>query len=171
MQVNIINCPDVDFKPFVQRATQFFAKELITNSRIRNNCHVEIRFDNKLTEYGYASIVDYNSRKKPRNFLIEIHSKLGSRRILSTLSHEMVHIKHYIEGETNDQLTTWRGKKINPDEVDYWIQPWEIDAYGRETGLLTKFAISENLWEIFTDFVNPAGPIRTHPIAWKNNLK
>ena len=96
MQVNIINCPDVDFKPFVQRATQFFAKELITNSRIRNNCHVEIRFDNKLTEYGYASIVDYNSRKKPRNFLIEIHSKLGSRRILSTLSHEMVHIKQYI---------------------------------------------------------------------------
>lgn len=167
MKVNIINCPDIDFLPFIERAAEFYAKELISNVRIRNNCETEIRFVDDLTEYGFASIVDYNTRNKPRKFLIEMHPQLGSRRILSTLSHEMVHIKQYIEGETNDQLSTWRGKKINPDEVDYWIHPWEIDAYGREAGLLTKFAIAENLWEIFTDFVNPAEPIRSYPIAWR----
>ena len=72
-----------------------------------------------------------------------------------------------IQNETNDQLTKWRGKRINSDKVDYWVQPWEIDAYGRETGLLTKFAISEHLWEIFDDFVNPGEPIVKQPIKWK----
>jgi hypothetical protein len=79
----------------------------------------------------------------------------------------MVHVKQYIFGETNDELTKWRNKKIDPDKIDYWVQPWEIDAYGRETGLLTKFAISELLWEIFDDFVDPSGPIQEKPIAWK----
>ena len=77
------------------------------------------------------------------------------------------HVKQYIQDETNDQLSKWRGKKINSDKVDYWVQPWEIDAYGRETGLLTKFAISEHLWEIFDDFVNPGEPIVKQPIKWK----
>ncbi len=79
----------------------------------------------------------------------------------------MVHVKQYIFGETNDTLTKWRNTKIDPDKIDYWIQPWEIDAYGRETGLLTKFVVSEHLWEIFDDFVDPSAPIIEKPIAWK----
>ena len=167
MNFRIINCPDKDFKPFVERAAEFYSKELVKNTRIRNNCHVEIRFCPKITEYGYASIEEYNTRKKPRKFLIEINPIIGSRRILETLAHEMVHVKQYIEGETNDELTRWRGKKVNPDKIDYWVQPWEIDAYGREAGLITKFAISERLWEIFKDFSDPLSPIQHRPIAWK----
>ena len=167
MLVRVVNCPDKDFKPFVERAAIFYSKELVPNSRIRNNCSVEIKFDENIKEYGFASVEEYNTRKQPRKFLIEIHPYIGSRRILETLAHEMVHIKQYIQDETNDQLTKWRGKKINSDKVDYWVQPWEIDAYGRETGLITKFAISENLWEIFSDFKNPTDPIKHTPIAWK----
>jgi hypothetical protein len=167
MRVKVVNCPDKDFKPFVERAALFYSKELVPNSRIRNNCYVEIKFDENIKEYGFASVEKYNTRKQPRKFLIEIHPHIGSRRILETLAHEMVHVKQYIQDETNDQLSKWRGKKINSDKVDYWVQPWEIDAYGRETGLLTKFAISENLWEIFNDFKNPTDPIKHTPIAWK----
>lgn len=167
MLVRVVNCPDKDFKPFVERAAIFYSKELVPNSRIRNNCSVEIKFDETIKEYGFASVGAYNTRKQPRKFLIEIHPHIGSRRILETLAHEMVHVKQYIQDETNDQLTKWRGKKINSDKVDYWVQPWEIDAYGRETGLITKFAISENLWEIFSDFKNPTDPIKHTPIAWK----
>ncbi len=167
MQVRILNCPDKDFKPFVERAAIFYAKELIPSTRIRNNCLTEIHFDKELDEYGFASVEDYNSRKQPRHFIIEINPLIGSRRILETLAHEMVHVKQYIFGETNDALTKWRNKKIDPDKIDYWIQPWEIDAYGRETGLLTKFAISEQLWEVFNDFVDPSAPIKETAIAWK----
>lgn len=167
MIIRVVNCPDKDFKPFVERAASFYAKELISNTRIRNNCTTEVRFSTKIDEYGFASIEDYNTQKQPRRFLIEIHPHIGSRRILETLAHEMVHVKQYIENETNDELTRWRGKRVDPDKIDYWVQPWEIDAYGRETGLLTKFAVSEQLWEIFDDFVNPSGPIPKYDIAWK----
>ncbi len=122
MRVRVVNCPDKDFKPFVEKAAQFYAKELIPNTRIRNYCLTQIKFDESLQEYGFASVEKYNTRNQPRQFLIEIHPGLGSRRILETLAHEMVHVKQYIQNETNDQLTKWRGKRINSDKVDYWIQ-------------------------------------------------
>lgn len=168
MEIKIINCPDKDFKPFVERAANFYAKELIKNTRIRNNCFTTIRFDGKLDEYGYASVEDYNTRKQPREFLIEIHPGIGARRIFETLAHEMVHVKQFINGETDDKLASWKGKSVNSDKVDYWEHPWEIDAHGRETGLLTKFAISEMLWEIFDEFKNPNLPIVSVPIRWKS---
>ena len=171
MNVKVSNCPDKYFKPFVERAALFYAKELIPNARIRNNCHTLIRFDGKLSEYGYASVEDYNTKKEPREFLIEIHPGIGSRKILETLAHEMVHIKQYIMGETNDELSVWRGKKYDSDKIDYWNHPWEIDAHGRETGLLTKFAVAECLWEVFDDFKDPNVPIVSTPIRWKNFSK
>ena len=129
-----------------------------------------IRFDGNLEEYGYASVEDYNTRKQAREFLIEIHPGIGARKILETLAHEMVHVKQYIFNETDDNLSVWRGKKINSDKVDYWNHPWEIDAHGRETGLLTKFAVQECLWEVFDEFRNPNLPIVSVPIKWKKNL-
>ena len=52
MKLRIYNCPDEDFKPYVERAVHFFAKELIVNKRIRNNCSVKIRFDDiKINNY------------------------------------------------------------------------------------------------------------------------
>ena len=167
MNVKILNCPDKDFKPFVERAAKFYAKELITDTRIRNNCHTTIRFDGKLEEYGYASVEDYNSKKEPREFLIEIHPGIGARKILETLAHEMVHVKQYIYNETNDDLSVWHGKKYNSDKMDYWSHPWEIDAHGREIGLITKFAIMENLWKVFEEFKDPLEPIGNKPLGWK----
>jgi hypothetical protein len=168
MNVRIYSCPDSDFKPYVERAVQFYGKILIPNTRIRNNCTIVVRFDSKINEYGFCSIEDYNTANKPRSFNVEIHPGLGVRGILATLAHEMVHVKQYIYEETNDDLSHWRGKKIDSDLVEYWSHPWEIDAYGRETGLLTKFAIAEQLWDVFEEFRNPALPIISMPIRWKN---
>jgi hypothetical protein len=167
MNLKVINCPDKNFKPFVEKAALFYAKELIQNTRIRNNCFTTIRFDGNLEEYGYASVEDYNTRKQAREFLIEIHPGIGARKILETLAHEMVHVKQFIFNETNDDLSIWHGKKINSDTTDYWSHPWEIDAHGRETGLLTKFVVTECLWEVFDEFRNPNLPIVSVPIKWK----
>lgn len=169
MKVKIVNCPDKDFKPYVEKAVTFFASELITNTRIRNNCHTTIRFTNKIKDFGYATIEQNNTRKQPRRFLIEIHPGIEVKNILSTIAHEMVHVKQYIYGETNEQLSSWRGKKINSDKIEYWTHPWEIDAYGREIGLITKFAVKEKLWDVFEGFKNPDLPIVSVPIRWKNN--
>ena len=170
MHFKIVNCPDKDFKPYVEKAASFFAKELILNNRIRNNCYTVIIFNNKIKEYGYAEIKGYNTAKQAREFIIEIHPGIGVRNIFETLAHEMVHIKQYVNGELNDSLTNWRGKKVNSDNIEYWSQPWEIEALGKEAGLLTKFAIQEVLWEVFEGFKDPSEPIGMIPIEWKKNV-
>jgi len=151
----------------VSEAASFFAQELIPNTRIRNNCKTKIVFTNKIKEYGYASIAGFNTKKQPREFLIEIHSGIGARLILETLAHEMVHVKQYIMNETDDVLSRWKNKKIDQSKVDYWNHPWEIDAYGREPGLLYKFVVLNCLWHIFDEFKNPDDPIISIPIKWK----
>jgi hypothetical protein len=167
MIVKVLNCPDKNFKPYVERAVSFFAKELIPNTKIRNNCQTIVRFNSQLKDFGSAEIQGRNTRKQPRKFLIEIHPGINTRNIISTIAHEMVHIKQYIHGETNDQLSVWRGKKINSEQVEYWVHPWELDAYGREIGLFMKFAVKEKLWEVFDGFKNPDLPIVSEPIRWK----
>ena len=167
MRLRIVNCPDRDFKPIVERAASFFAKELIPNTRVRNHCFTRIRFDGKLQDYGYATVEQYNTRKQPREFLIEIHPGIGAKEIISTIAHEMVHIRQYIEGELNEDMSYWKGKRINSDKMEYWTSPWELDAHGYEPGLVTKFAVKECLWEVLDGFKNPATPIVSIPIRWK----
>jgi hypothetical protein len=167
MKVKVTNCPDKDFKPYVEKAVTFFAEQLITNTRIRNNCHTTVRFNSALKDFGSAVVAGTNSRKQPRTFIIEVHPGIQVRNILSTLAHEMVHIKQFIYGETNDQLSVWKGKRVNSEQMDYWIHPWEIDAHGREVGLSTKFAVAEKLWDVFDGFKNPDLPIVSVPIKWK----
>jgi hypothetical protein len=79
----------------------------------------------------------------------------------------MTHIKQYAYNETNETLTRWKGVKVDSDNVDYWAQPWEVEAFGTEAGLFTKFAIKEKLWEVFTCIQNPDTPIKTEPLGWK----
>lgn len=167
MKVKITNCPDKDFKPYVEKAILFFAKELIPNTRIRNSCQTIVRFNAQLNDFGSAEVEGTNTRKQPRRFIIEVHPGIEARNILSTLAHEMVHIKQFIYGETDDQLSMWKGKRFDSNKVDYWLHPWEIDAHGREIGLITKFATIEKLWNVFEGFKNPDLPIVSVPIKWK----
>ena len=127
-----------------------------------------MKFNDKIDVYAYASIEDYNSSNKAREFLIEIHPYIGARNILKTLAHEMVHIKQYVNDETNDTLSKWKGAPIDSDAIDYYSHPWEVEAYGFETGLFTKYVIKETLWQIFGDIINPNAPIIPEPIKWKN---
>jgi hypothetical protein len=111
--------------------------------------------------------LEYNNSRKAREFEIEIHSGIGASEILKTLAHEMTHIKQYVYGETNETLTRWKGIKVDSDNLDYWVQPWEIEAHGMESGLFSKFAVKEKLWEVFFGIQNPDTPIEIEPLGWK----
>ena len=168
MHLSIINCPDKGrFRPFVKRAAIFYAEYLMTKSMLEN-IHLRIKFDKKLEVCGYASVEEYDFGRKPREFLIEINPHIGAREILDTLAHEMVHVKQYAYSETNESLTRWKGQYIS-DDVDYYDQPWEVEAYGMAVGLFTKFAIQEKLWEVFPGVNNPETPIEKKTIEWLND--
>jgi hypothetical protein len=168
MQLSIVGCPDKEhFRPYVKRAAIFYAEQLIS-PKLRENIYLRIRFNPKIDVYGYAQILEYNNSRKAREFEIEIHPGIGAAEILKCLAHEMTHIKQYAYNETNETLTRWRGNRVDSDEIDYWNQPWEIEAYGMESGLFSKFAVKEKLWEVFFGMQNPDAPIEPEPLGWKN---
>ena len=167
MQLSIVGCPDKKhFRPFVRRAALFYASELMSK-KVLENVYLRIKFSNKIPAFGYAEIIGYNDSRKAREFEIEIHSGIGARNILKTLAHEMTHIKQYVYSETNETLTRWKGLRIDSDTIDYWDQPWEIEAFGMETGLFSKFAVKEKLWEVFGNVANPDSPIEPEELGWK----
>mgnify|MGYP001210788531 FL=1 len=70
------------------------------------------------------------------------------RKLLLTIAHEMVHVKQYARGElyqgTRIAKHRWQGKWIS-NNLDYWDQPWEIEAAGREIGLFVQWAEKNKL--------------------------
>lgn len=132
-----------------------------------DNVYLQIRFNDKIDAFGYAEIKEYNVQGKARGFEVEIHPGIGAAEILKTLAHELTHIKQYVYGETNDTLTRWKGTHVDSDEIDYWVQPWEIEANGMETGLFSQFAIHEKLWDVFEGIRNPDAPVDHKPLGWK----
>jgi hypothetical protein len=82
-------------------------------------------------------VVDRLSRYE---YQIDLSKKLGRKGIISTLAHEIVHIKQMIRGELviKSSHSKWNGKTF-PASYDYYNSPWEIEAYGREVGLTYKY--------------------------------
>lgn len=108
-------------------AINFFADKLLSNQMARHIA-IEFKFTKKLECLGLTTIEGYNSKNKPREFLIEINSNQSEDEIIKTISHELVHVKQYCTGELNDKMSVWRGQSV-PDELEYHNQPWEIEAY------------------------------------------
>lgn len=74
--------------------------------------------------------------KNPREFEIELDSRLKQRDLLTTLAHEMVHVKQFVRGEI---------PYVFPDDGKYYDWPWEIEAFGREWGLFRQWTEQERL--------------------------
>ena len=167
MQLSIVGCPDKErFRPYVKRAVIFYTNELISK-KLSENIYLKIKFNKELDVLGYAEVKEYNNSGKPREFEIELNYNVSGPDILRTLAHELVHIKQFVYGETNERLTRWKGERVDSDTIDYWVQPWEVEAHGYEAGLFTKFAIKEKLWEIFKGVQNPDSDIIPEPLGWK----
>lgn len=164
MQLSIVGCPDkIRFRPYVKKAAQFYAEQLMS-PRMLENIFIRVKFK-KINAHGYASVTEFSPSNKPRQFEIEIHPGIGAKEILKTLAHEMVHIKQYAMGDMNVNCTRWKGTKVK--SPDYWTEPWEIEAYGMQPGLWTKFAIQEKLWEVFEGVDNPETEIISEPLGWR----
>ena len=88
--------------------------------------------------YGYCLSLD------KRTFELEIEKKLNLKTLLTTVAHEMVHVKQYARSELTEG--TWQGKLINPNQ-SYWDRGYEIEAHGREDGLFVRWAEANKLGE------------------------
>jgi hypothetical protein len=94
------------------------------------NPDIEISFRRLTNERSLGGCVCVDKGE----YEIDIKRSLRLRDMLTTLAHEMVHVKQYELGQYK-----------NEDEFDYWDKPSEIEAHGRETGLFVTWAEQNKL--------------------------
>ena len=84
---------------------------------------------------GFAMMTDNN-----RTFELEIDKKINLNNLVTTICHEMIHVKQYARNEINGIDLCSKGRNI-PKDTDYWNFPWEKEAYR----LQKKYA--NEIWE------------------------
>ena len=136
--------------------TEYALSRLIPSKRLRDNLTINIHLRHHSNE-GEAKIDSETNRYRPRSFRIyldhhrmETNEMTGEERtstewfveILKTLAHELVHVKQYVMGELRwrDAGLLYKGINHDPENLEeYFELPYEIEAYGREKGLLYGF--------------------------------
>jgi len=135
--------------------TSFAMARLVPSKRLRDNVSINVHL--KHHEYGGEAMLSEDAnRYRPRDFKVivdhhraEIDDYNRTRTdtewghtILRTLAHELVHVKQYVMGELSYRThgMVWKKVTYAPDNIfEYFETPFEIEAYGREKGLLVAF--------------------------------
>lgn len=144
MRIKTIGRPAHISIRLVKKAVNFYGKYLIGPGKTFDNIELTLKFEKMYTidgDYGYC---DWNIEVDPHWFTIGLDRAMSKKEALLALAHEMVHLKQYARGEMKDlyrpvRMVRFHGEKYLHEEMDYWEQPWEIEAYGREKGLYYKF--------------------------------
>ena len=140
---------------------EYALSSLIPSKRLRDNLMIDIHLKHHSNE-GEAMLAEGTNRYRPRAFKIildhhrmETNEFTGETRtdmewfveIIKTLAHEIVHVKQYVLGELRSRDVGLLYKGINHEAMnlmEYFELPYEIEAYGREKGLLYGFMVTWN---------------------------
>ena len=156
---------DPKFRLAMYGMIEYAMVKLIPSKRLRRNLEINVHM--REHEESGEAMIDLNTNpKRPRSFRVILDkSKMafndsGEERteaeialqILGTLGHELVHVKQYAMRElTTDRTGALRYNGVHyyvDTLLDYFELPYEIEAYGREKGLLVGFlAIWKHLEE------------------------
>jgi hypothetical protein len=63
-----------------------------------------------------------------KEFEIEVSKDLSLKDFVTTICHEMVHVKQYYRKEMDGESMRWK-KKVLPENTNYYELPWEKEAY------------------------------------------
>jgi hypothetical protein len=110
-----------------------------------DNLEIDIEIETNLDCQGLC--INEDDTLRSRFFTIQLR-RGAEDDLIQTLAHEMVHVKQYAKNEHMKRFATakgglriesvWLGKtwRPKPYESGYYDAPWEIEAYGREVGLM-----------------------------------
>ena len=147
---------DREFRLAMYGMIEYSMVRLIPSKRLRNNLEINVHV-RKHAESGEAMVDEFANRRNPRSFRVILdpskmkYNDSGEERsetevayeILKTLGHELVHVKQYIRRElTMDRYGALRYNGVHysvNNLLEYFDLPYEIEAYGREKGLLVGF--------------------------------
>lgn len=158
----------IDSTPSKNRALTeallFFMRELIPDDIYEELCvdvvvvrnhYYEGECVNEDMEDDFVSDIKTN----PREFTIYLRN-MPIHDMIVTLAHECVHVKQHalnelsrmriVTDDGNFDMPVWKGMPWvpNKDEVFYYDSPWEIEAYGKQIGMVHRFT---KYWEGLCD--------------------
>ena len=87
---------------------------------------ITISFEN-IDAYGYCMQEDTN-----RQYTLTIQKGMSFFDMLSTIVHEMIHVKQYARRELRNVNGRTMWKKKDHSNTDYFDAPWEKEAYKLE---------------------------------------
>ena len=148
---------DIKFRAAIYAMGEFAMARLVPSTRLRNNITLNIHLKHHVVD-GEAKLSEFTNPKKPREFKIIIDPHRAevddfnrtltdtewSHAILKLLAHELVHVKQYVMGELKSINNGFLYQKTfySPENFDeYFEQPFEIEAHGRERGLMYTFML------------------------------
>ena len=116
-------------KEMVSKVVHWYLKKMLPRFRTLDITVKLTTCYDKAGAYGYCSELDNN-----REFEIEIDKNLRLYDLVSTLCHELTHLKQYARNEMkhkDDGRICWK-KRVYSDGVAYEDLPWEKEAFKLE---------------------------------------
>jgi len=134
-----------------RRAYEQFCEEVIDElfprQFTKRDIDIHIKFSIAVSEgaFGWAGVGECEDE-----YTVEVGKVICSNggfrlqtpiEIASTLAHELTHVRQYVRGELNAEMTRWKGQKVpfgprGGVKIPYDQQPWEVEAYALEKELV-----------------------------------
>ena len=137
---------DKVYRDLVRGAARWMAADLM-GPRLCDTLTIKVKLERDLfKEEGILGDCEWiGENKRPREFVIRLYAGPNRKRSLKTLAHELIHVKQFARSEMYDHvqnidLVTWKGQRVDSNQVSYEDQPWEKEAYEMEIPLLNKWA-------------------------------
>lgn len=108
----------------VENVVHWCIKKLMPRVR---SLDIEVKLT-KCNAYGYCLMTDNH-----KTFELEIRKGMNLYDLISTICHEMVHVKQYYRKEM-DNNRRWKSRKVSED-TNYVDEPWEKEAFRLEERL------------------------------------
>ena len=136
----------------INSSAWYYAEKLM-GKRLMGTLEINIKLVKNMTEKegceGSCIWDEWEDRKTPRSYTIELDSSVSLRNILINLAHEMVHVKQWICGEmyeyVDPNVVRFMKKKVDISNMNYYDFPWEIEAFGRQLGLFVRMCEEDGL--------------------------
>lgn len=126
MRYKIYGVKNPNLRRKIRDALYYFENELKLNEY--NHVIVKVKVTKTIDAFGYCFIEYFDDDDNPCDLIMEIQTGQSENEMFHTIAHEMVHIRQYVTGQLNCDLSVWRGHSIDSDAIHYDDHPWEIEA-------------------------------------------
>lgn len=143
MLIKVYGSRSSRLKVMIREAIEYAGNKLLSK-RIRDGMEITVKMKDDLQE-NVAEVEWLDDNVRPRVFELCLDKNQSEMLQMICIMHEMVHIRQYATGDLvqsmkNGKQNKWmKSEWIDDTKVGYYDLPWEIEAHGREKGMLLEW--------------------------------